>query len=175
MKHPPVLLFICTFLWIGISCQRQPAKADAEFWMDQETVNGIQYATAATAYHIAPNQSRSGQAEGQFMDYPILSGPISLDSEEIRQLTSLLSDTSSYHLDDTFKMCLFTPNVGIALERKGQDPLTVLLCFDCNVLKIYDKGQEVFSEDFDPARTEVLTIFYPFFKDMPYFQALKST
>lgn len=175
MKHLSVLLFVCTFLWIGISCQRKPSKVDSDFWMDQETARDIQYAISATAYHILPDQSHPDAARGQFMDYPILSGPITLGSEEVRQLSSLLSDTSSYHLDEAFKMCLFTPNVGLQLEREGQGTLTVLLCFDCNVLKIYDKGQEVFSEDFDPARIELLTIFYPVFKDMPYFQSLKST
>jgi hypothetical protein len=175
MKHPSVLLFIGTLLVTGISCQRPQAEVDSAYWMDQETARDIQYATSATAYHILPDQAGTGTANGQFMDYPVLSGPVVLGSEEIRQLSSLLSDTSSYHLDDAFKMCLFTPNVGIQLEREGQAPLTVLLCFDCNVLKIYDKGQEVFSEDFDPARTELLTIFYPIFKDMPYFRSLKST
>lgn len=147
-------------LW-GAACERQKTSI---------------YATTVTVYHIAPGKNLESQPDGSFLGYPILSGPVELAPQEARQIENLLNDTSSYHqLDDAFKMCLFTPNVGLRLEREEQAHLEVLLSFDCNVLKIYEYGQEVFSEDFDPGRTEFLEVFYPLFKNMPYFQALKNT
>lgn len=175
MHHHPTLILLAVLLLSGAACQRQSPSSQEDLWMGEAQAEAIQYMSVAKAYHIAPGKMAGDKTNPHFLGYPILSGPIELEAEERQQITSLLSDTSSYQLDEAFKMCLFTPNVALLLEREGQTSLEVLLCLDCNVLKIYERGQEIFSEDFDPSRSEFLTIFYPLFKDMPYFQSLKST
>ncbi|HKK75804.1 MAG TPA: hypothetical protein VJ953_12075 [Saprospiraceae bacterium] len=175
MHHHPILILLAALLLSGTACQRQPSAPEEDRWMGAAKAEAIRYTSVAKAYHIAPGKMAGGKTNQHFQGYPILSGPIELDPEERQQITSLLSDTSSYQLDEAFKMCLFTPNVALLLEREGQASLEVLLCLDCNVLKIYERGQEIFSEDFDPSRSAFLTIFYPLFKEMPYFQSLKST
>lgn len=144
------------------------------FWMTKDHEQFIKEAKLAAVFHIAPNKAEMISPDDTYLEYPILAGPQVLHQQELLVVKQLLSDTSTYILDEAFKMCLFTPNIGLRLEDDNGDFLDFLICFDCNVLKIMDQGQEVFSEDFDPGRDELLMLFYPLFKEMPYFQALSS-
>lgn len=171
MKEGNLLVLLSLFLF-STACKLTEEQTSNSYWIGKDQEQIIKYATEAMIYHIAPTKGAVAATEAAFLDYPILSGPKYLLGEELLNVKQLLGDTSTYLLDEEFKMCLFTPNIGLRLQDEQGKHLDFLICFDCNVLKIFEYGQEIFSEDFDPGRDELLMQFYPLFKEMPYFEAL---
>lgn len=164
------LFLLFTLLY---TCKTGSETGGVDNWVEGEALPILQQAEHAQVYHIAPFKEAEQLALEQFAGYPILHGPIDLFNEELSQVKQLLSDTSSYTFSEEIKMCLFTPNLGIAFRNKKGATLEVLLSLDCNKAKMFKEGQEVFDGDIDPARSELLRLFYPIFKNEPYFQALK--
>ena len=166
------LLSLLLIVFVFSNCKTGSETGGTDNWLQGNTLSVLQKAEEARVYHIAPFKEREGLVAGEFVGYPILNGPIGLYNEELSQVKQLLSDTSSYDFSKEIKMCLFTPNLGIELTSKNGTSLEVLLSLDCNKTKIFRDGIEIFDADIDPARPALLNLFYPIFKNEPYFQAL---
>ncbi|GAB5551354.1 MAG: hypothetical protein Sapg2KO_09450 [Saprospiraceae bacterium] len=157
------------------ACKTGSETGGTDTWLEGKSITLLQKAETARVYHIAPFKEEAQFVDEQFAGYPILQGPIELYNEELQQVKQLLSDTSSYVFSEELKMCLFTPNLGIEFSHKKGTSLEVLLSLDCNKTKIFRDGLEIFYGDIDPARAELLNLFYPIFKNEPYFQALSTS
>lgn len=168
------ILSLLLLLQLFYACKTGSETGSTDTWFEGKTISVLQQAEQARVYHIAPFKEEGQYANEEFAGYPILQGPIDLYNEELKQVKQLLSDTSSYTFSEEIKMCLFTPNLGIELSDKKGEHLQVLLSLDCNKTKIFRDGLEIFEGDMDPARAELLSLFYPIFKNEPYFQALNT-
>ena len=167
------LLIIAFMASIG-SCQNKKPFSAMDQYFGEAPAKIIAQAEMATAYHIAPFPDPSLIAGATFAQFPILRGPIDLYDEELTSLKTIIGDSSSYYLNEEMKMCVFTPNLGIEFLSKNNETVRLLISFDCNVIKILDQNEEViFTEDIDPSRNALKDLFFPIFKEEPYFQALR--
>lgn len=173
MLHSIRILSILLLFQLLSACKTGSETGGVNSNLEDKAFKILQAAETAKVYHIAPFKELEGFVSEEFAGYPVLHGPIDLYNEELSQVKQLLSDTSSYTTSEEIKMCLFTPNLGLELQDEQGSSLEVLLSLDCNKAKIFKDGLEIFDGDIDPARTELLGLFYPIFKNEPYFQALK--
>lgn len=163
------------FLWLlGVSllgaCQSSHSKSLGQNSRPINWTNSAQW-QEVSVYHIAPFQDYSYPSEIE--GYPIISGPILLGTYEQEELQRLLQDREYFSDDQDQKMCLFTPNIFVDIQYKGQYSSKLFFSFDCNVLKVKNQNEPSVNHDFDPGRLAFLDFFSSQFKQESYFQALK--
>lgn len=125
------------------------------------------------AYRIGelPNLHQSDSiSKAAVGDYPIISGPIAVSPADIDTLRSTLQDHESY-IRKTAKKCMPTPGIRLDFIRGGER-LSVLLCFECDMLLNYLNEKLVGGEDFDNARPILVRTARSLFPDDPKIQAL---
>jgi len=157
-------------LFLLAACQSSNSKSWNQHSGNIDWTNEAQW-EMVSVYHIAPFKDFAyhGEIEG----YPIISGPILLGTYEQAELQKLLQGNENFSADQDHKMCLFTPNVLVDIQLKSQQKTQLFLSFDCNVLQVKNLDKPSVIRDFDPGRIAFLDFFSPFFRQEPYFQALK--
>ncbi len=134
---------------------------------DSAAVESVENATAVSAYRLAS----SSHYREVLADYEAMAGPIDLSTEQTFRLRQVLLDPSSYGWNMA-KSCI--PNYGVRVRfQHGVDEVDVLLCFECDILTVYHNGTGTGGEDFDDARSEILTVVKELFPDDPDIQSLK--
>jgi hypothetical protein len=105
-------------------------------------------------------------------------GPsVSVSTSQVRRLRRLLQRASSYQWSFQ-KNCL--PDYGVIITfRDRQRVIQVALCFNCNMLGVFDGGDDkarsVNTEsDFDPMRSDLVAIVKKIFPDDPEIQDLEN-
>jgi hypothetical protein len=102
--------------------------------------------------------------------YPITNGPISVSNSDARALKLALLDRRSY-LWNVGKDC--KPAYGARLDFIRSDHrVSVLLCFECDILATYLDDKFVAVEDFDGARPTVGRVVRSLFPDDQKIQSL---
>jgi hypothetical protein len=129
----------------------------------------LKYVDRVEAYLIDQPADPKEAAVG-LLRYPITKGPISVSNSDARALKRALLDRRSY-LWNMEKGC--KPVYGVRLDFIRSDHrVSVLLCFECDILTTYLDAKFVAVEDFDGARPTVGRIVRPLFPDDPKIQSL---
>jgi hypothetical protein len=101
------------------------------------------------AYRIDNSGEAKSTPSARLQDYPIVAGPIAVADSDSQKLRDTLEDKNSYqHLK---KACLPQPGVRLDFVH-GDDRLSVLLCFECDMAMNFLNGSYVGGGDFDDAR-----------------------
>jgi hypothetical protein len=110
------------------------------------------------------------QKENKIGRYPIIAGPVEVDSATADTMSRILQNPARYSWD-AVKSCTFQP--GLVLRFTGKSSTTdVLVCFDCDQLDIQRDGEVVGAKDF--GATSVLPIAKQLFPDDEQIQSLKT-
>ena len=127
--------------------------------------------TAQRLHYRREERQNPWKLENYVQDAPVAVGP-----EQVRELQRLLLEKSSYGWRFA-KNC--APNYGVLLTfRTEQAAVRVALCFECNILGIYDTPDHTAAginreKDFDPARRSLIALAKAVFPADSVIQALK--
>jgi hypothetical protein len=124
------------------------------------------------AYRIGQLANENNWQNAGLFDYPILSGPVPVSQPDAETLTHTLQDRSSYYWNAR-KGCIVRPGVRLDFVR-GDDRLSLLLCFECDLLQTYLNGKRVGSADFDYARPTLVQVAHSLFPNDPQIQSLAA-
>ncbi len=103
-------------------------------------------------------------------DWPITSGPITVDAKTAAELTAVFSNPATYDWDSA-KGCEFDP--GVAFRFTDESGSTdVLLCFSCDEMAVVRGGKRIGGEDTDSARQKLVAIAKRLFPQDEAIQAL---
>lgn len=134
----------------------------------------LRHADRVEAYRIGPAPERMQmESNAGLADHPILTDPLVVPVSNAKQLSSILSDRNSYNWFSA-KACIPRPGVRLDFIRGG-NRLSVLLCFECDILQTFLDGKPVGGEDFDNIRKGLVRIVRPLFPDDKVVQAIPET
>jgi hypothetical protein len=99
-------------------------------------------------------------------------GPVTLDVQAVKELAEIFLDIKTYKrgVDDG---CLPTPGVKLRFARDHGEPVWVFLCFECDVLIVYDGPTRRGADSFHPVTPALRAIVKKLFPNDPLIQALK--
>lgn len=126
----------------------------------------------AQLLHLKRETRSFGKLKGYVSDTPI-----QLSSAQARQVRRLLQTPSSFKFSRAKKACI--PDYGILFAfRSNQKIVSVALCFNCDILGVFDSDYEnaesINSEaDFDPVHGKFTAIAKSIFPNDPTVQSLK--
>ncbi len=153
-------------------CQNIGAELSGSQQNHADSFQLIGQSATAWVYHISPFAEASST---EFEGFPILNGPVELYQPEFNSLVTILGDSTNFPTTDELKMCVFTPSIGIDFLNKNQESIQkVILSLDCDRFRFLNGQQKDRLIDFDIHKKEITAIFYPIFKEEPYFQAYKN-
>ena len=124
------------------------------------------------AYRIGKIAEGNNWQEAGLSDYPITNGPMLVSQQISQELRQTLQDRNSYEWKMS-KACVTQPGVRLDFIRRN-DRLSVLLCFECNILENFLNDKPVGGEDFDYARPTLVRIVRKLFPDDPKIQSLSE-
>jgi hypothetical protein len=130
----------------------------------------LQHADRIEAYRIGKIADSVKSQEAGLNDYGILKGPLAVAQADSQKLSRTLQDRNSYFWDAA-KGCIMQPGVRFDFIR-GNDRLSVLLCFECDILETFLDGKPVSGGNFDYARPTLIELVRPLFPDDPKIQSL---
>jgi hypothetical protein len=124
------------------------------------------------AYRIGqlPDKSSEAFSRAQIADFPILKGPVAVPATHVDTLKLTFQDFDTYGWKFA-KGCIPSPGVRLDFIRSEQR-LSVLLCFECDILSSYIDGKHVGGEDFDHARPVLVRTVRSLFPDDPIIQSI---
>ncbi len=161
----PILLLAC----FGLGCDQStaPSSSHLHVFNNANSLDVFERAPSATAYRLKPGITPSESLD----DYEVASGPTSLTDEQITLVRSIMLDRDNF-IWDTVKSCI--PNYGIQIHFELESNSTDLLfCFSCDQLAVYYNGHEVRGEeDFDKARSQLVSLAKELFPDDSEIQSL---
>jgi hypothetical protein len=133
----------------------------------EDAAAAVRDATTVEAYRlVAPSYFQ------QTLDkYEMASGPVPVPANLADQLKQLLLDPGSYDFTIA-KGCVPDHGVRIEFVHKGRK-IDVLLCFECQILSVYDNGEAVGGEDFDRINGQLVSIVKQLFPQDQVIQSLK--
>jgi hypothetical protein len=103
---------------------------------------------------------------------------IPVSASEAEKLKRLLQRSSSYYQGSAVKACV--PDYGVLfIFRSGERTVQVALCFNCNMLRIFDGADDKARGvntlmDFDPMRSELVAVVKKVFPDDAEIQNLEG-
>jgi hypothetical protein len=106
------------------------------------------------------------------LSFPIVSGPVQVDSDLATSIATALADPKVYGWDYS-KACFFDPGVALRFTQ-GESVTEVLLCFSCDELLVVREGKALGKEDNDGARGPLVAAAKRLFPDDKEIQALLS-
>lgn len=127
---------------------------------NSENLEAIAGTTSASFYFLKAKEGYNFKTK--LSEYERLSDPVSLSDAQTNDLIDKLSDARNYGWRSA-KGCLPAPGVALALKT-DKKAMTVVFCFECNILCFYDDKEILGGEDFDMLRpdfVEVLKSLYP--------------
>ena len=103
-------------------------------------------------------------------DYPIQAGPMPVSPSDTKLLVDTLLDEKSYYWNAA-KACIPQPGVRIDFSR-GDQTLSILLCFECEILETYLNGKSASGQNFEYAQPTLVRIARKLFPNDPKIQSL---
>lgn len=100
----------------------------------------------------------------------VTAGPVKVDQKVVKQLVSALSARQSYGWEYG-KGCIPVWGVRLSFYRHN-DRIDILLCFDCDILRVSLNGKPIEHEDFDPIRPQLVRAMKAIFPNDPVVQNL---
>jgi hypothetical protein len=154
MRPYRIQLFVLSFVFLA-SC-----KDDQEFWESEigkpvfSTVASTLTNGSCEAYEVTVPIS-ADQKEGQSQSlhgYPIVSGPLTIDSTDQKTLQLILQSSDTYLTNAVPHDCAFQP--GVAFRFKDKSVVDILVCFKCSELRYYLNGEMIWQTYFKPKELE---------------------
>jgi hypothetical protein len=131
----------------------------------------LRSADRVEAFRIDNSAQPKSSPSARLADYTILAGPIAVPESDSPKLRDALEDKNTYrHLH---KACLPQPGVRLDFIR-GDDRLSVLLCFECDMAMNFLNGSFVGGGDFDDARPALVGAARSLFPNDPMIQSLND-
>jgi hypothetical protein len=122
------------------------------------------------AFRIDKPKDRRIWSTAGLADYPILNGPIVVSPPVAQQLIDTLQNRNSY-LWNVRKACIPLPGVRLDFVR-GSDRLSVLLCFECDMVENFLNGKLVGGANTDNARSPLVREVKRLFPNDPIIRSL---
>ena len=132
-------------------------------------LSALRSAEHVEAYRIDKSGEAKSTPSARLPDYPILAGPIAVSDSDIQKLRNTLDDKNTYRY--LKKACLPQPGVRIDFIH-GDDRLSVLLCYECDMVMNFLNGSFVGGGDFDDARPALVGAVRSLFPNDPKIQSL---
>ena len=171
MTFQRLLLLVVSCLLAG--CQKPVGQAvDSTSQLlpifgSQQVIDIVQASTDVHAYRLAD----AGYYQDDLADYEHAGEPVRVPGADREILRDLLLDEGSYELEMA-KGCEPVFGLGVSFAR-GEQAVDILFCFQCHILAVYQDGRAVGDEDFDPARTRLVTLVKKFFPNDGVIQQLR--
>lgn len=129
----------------------------------------LRSADRVEAFRLDNQAEAKSSPSASLLDYPILAGPVKVSDADVQKLRHTLQDKKTYrHLT---KACL--PQPGVRLDFiHGDDRLSILLCFECDMAMNFLNGSYVGGGDFDDARPGLVGAVRSIFPNDPKIQSL---
>jgi hypothetical protein len=131
----------------------------------------LNHADRIEAYRVETPADRNSSSIA-LDDFPIIHGPIIISQSDAQPLLATLQDRNSYLWDMT-KNCELVPGVRFDFIR-GNDRLSVLLCFQCDMIANYLNGKIVGGGNTDKARPTLVRVARSIFPDDAKIQSLSE-
>jgi hypothetical protein len=184
MKRRYIIAILVTLVVLGFAFvafgfwrARQPKPDIArDLFGSQEALTTFTTAHGVTAQRLHFRFRDGQQYSTKLKDYEH-DAPVAVSAEHVGELRKLLLQESSYWWRDG-KACL--PRYGVVFTFQAeQAPVRVALCFDCNLLGIYDSTDNAAEnvnreKDFDPIRRQLVLISKSIFPADAVIQALNE-
>ena len=129
----------------------------------------MNHADRMEAYRVETPADRNSSSNA-LEDFPIIKGPIAISQSDAQELHATLQDRNSY-LWDLKKGCEIIPGVRFDFTR-GNDRLSVLVCFQCDMVVNYLNGKIVGGGNTDKVRPTLVRIARSLFPDDPAIRSL---
>jgi hypothetical protein len=136
-------------------------------------VNGLatlKHADRIEAYRIKTPDNGINWNDASLLSFPTLNGPVSVSQIDAQTLVATLTDRNSYYWNAR-NGCIPVPAVRLDFVR-GNDRLSVLLCFECDMLENFYNDKFVGGQNFDNVRPTLVQIVHKLFPDDPRIQLL---
>jgi hypothetical protein len=130
----------------------------------------MNHADRVEAYRIDMPADRNTWSTAGLADYPILKGPLPVSPSDIETILTTFGDRESYDWQKR-KACIFVPGVRLDFVR-SDDRLSVLICFDCDMITSYLNGKIVGGSNTDKCRPALVRLAKSLFPDDAKIQSL---
>lgn len=151
---------------VSVGCGSADANLHEVFGTKQ-VLEAVKSAERVEACRLAPESYH----KASLAEYDFIGDPVRVSEADADALVAVLVDPATY-LFDMAKGCLPVYGVGVRFIA-GAEEVTVLFCFECDILTVYRGDQEVGGEDFDPARARFVAIMQRIFPKDEAIQALE--
>ena len=150
------------------ACHTDSAGNLTKVFGNSAAIDSIKSADSVNAYRLpSPSEYRASLA-----DYKMSAGPIDVPDDQVSKLRAVLLDKSTYGWDFA-KGCIPDYGVRIQFQHDSQE-VDILLCFECDILLVYQNGKVVGGEDFDDGRPQLVEIVKTVFPHDEAIQSLKT-
>ena len=118
-------------------------------------ISALNHADRIEAYRVEVPADRNTSSNA-LEDFPIIKGPMPILQSDADTLLAILQDRNSY-VRDVKKGCLFVPEVRLDFIRDN-DRLSVLLCFQCDMIVSYLNGKLIGGRNTEKVRPTLVKI-----------------
>jgi hypothetical protein len=133
-------------------------------------LSAFRNANRVDAYRIEKPADPSAWSGSRLEDFSVTKGPVPVSSENVQTLRRTLQDRNLYNLHMT-KGCIPLP--GVRLDFTHDDErLSVLLCFECDLVQNFLNGKLVGGGNSDNMRPSLLHVVRALFPDDQKIQSL---
>lgn len=134
-------------------------------------ISALNHAEQMQAFRVEAPPERNNSSNA-LEDFPIIKGPVAISQSDAQELLATLQDRNSY-LWDLTKGCIIIPGVRFDFIH-GNDRLSVLVCFQCDMVVNYLNGKIVGGGNTEKVRPILVRIARSLFPDDPKIQSLSD-
>lgn len=138
------------------ACNRRGDWRLIQLYGGEGSVAALRAPDRVEVFQLEPRPSDPEVGVARVGDFPVVAGPVTLDDDEVTRLQAVLLDPETYDFWRT-KPDEFRPTLGLRI-RKGPSFVDVAVCRESNMILIFREGRRVGAEDYDAARTRLLTL-----------------
>jgi hypothetical protein len=154
-----------------LSACRGPDWRVSQLYGGATSIDVLSAPQTVEAFRIDPAHGPKDASSPHVGDFAVTAGPVVVGAEDVKELSAILLDPDTYDWLRA-KGCDFTPGVGLRF-LKDASRVELALCFECDELLIFRRGQRIGMEDFDAARPRLVALVKRLFPDDAKIQALK--
>jgi hypothetical protein len=162
MRSVPIVVLL---LSLGCSKQGHISKLFGD-----RNVETIRSPERVECYRLRPprttNEVRKQGSTPLYNLWPVLAGPIIVDTKTAADLSKALLDEKTYCLWDEGKGCIPSPGVMLRFIR-DTGSVDIAFCFECDMLFTYQGSEPIYGANFDYSHNSLLTYFVKLFPTDP--------
>jgi len=163
------VLAFCYIVFLFYLHHQSQARV-AEIFGGARGVALLKNADTIEAYRIGKTAEEIRWLDSTLSDYPVEKGPVTISPADGAALVTTLLDEQSYYWNSK-KACLPQPGVRLDFIR-GNDRLSLLLCFECKMFDTYLNGKPTSGQNFDYIQPVLVKFVRKLFPDDPKIQSL---